>query len=337
MSAPPLTFGIYPGMTGVETAGGIAPGPCPDDPARTNDAMDRLAPGRRFLVRSYLIYEGGDEPASSTPVDPAVYANSGRALDLVLCYRSTNGDVAEWRGFVRRMVARFGALADAIQVTEEPNNPQTATGGDGASPNVREAMIDGVIAAKEEARALRLPVGVGVAFAPSFNPSDDFWPDMARRITPDFLAALDYVGLDFFPDVFRPLPTPDVETAVEGVLTHFRDVNLRTGGIPASVPMRVTEHGWPTGAGRSHSRQADLLERVVRTIDRCREPFNITQYECFMLRDGDSRRPEMACQWGLLHHDYSPKPAFEVYRQLIAELGDTCPRHPPAATRTRAG
>jgi hypothetical protein len=26
-------------------------------------------------------------------------------------------------------------------------------------------------------------------------------------------------------------------------------------------------------------------------------------------------------QWGLLRHDYTPKPAFEVYRRLIAELG----------------
>jgi hypothetical protein len=42
-----------------------------------------------------------------------------------------------------------------------------------------------------------------------------------------------------------------------------------------------------------------------------------------MLRDGDSSCPEIASQWGLLHHDYSPKPAFDVYRKLIAEFGET--------------
>ena len=44
-----------------------------------------------------------------------------------------------------------------------------------------------------------------------------------------------------------------------------------------------------------------------------------------MLRDGDSARPEMGYQWGLLRHDYTPKPAFETYRGLIAELGGDGP------------
>ena len=328
MSAPRLTFGIYPGMTGVEAANVIAPGPVPDDAPRTRTALDTLAGGRRFLVRCYVVYDGGQIPASSTPLDPTVYATAGQRLDLVLCYRPTSDNLPEWLAFVRHMVGQFGPLADAIQVTEEPNNPDVATGGDGASPNVQQAMVDGVVAAKREARARRLPLDVGVAFAPSFNPSDGFWPGVAQRITASFLSSLDYVGLDFFPDVFRPLPTPTIETAVEGVLNHFRSANLTTAGVPASVPIRITEHGWPTGDGRPPERQAELLERVVRTIDRCRERVNVTHYEYFMLRDGDSRRPDMASQWGLLHHDYSPKPAFDVYRKLIAELADPQPCRP---------
>lgn len=322
MSAPRLTFGIYPGMTGIEAVSVLAPGPCPDDPPRTKRALDALAGGRRFLVRSYCMYDGRDAPPSTTPVDPTVYVTAHRRLDLVLCYRPDRDDIPRWLSFVRRMVARFGGVAGAIQVTEEPNNPDAGTGGDGSSPNVVQAMIDGVIAAKAEARARGLAIDVGVAFSPSFNPDDRFWPNVSQRVTPAFLSSLDYVGLDFFPDVFRPLPTPDVETAVAGVLTHFRTANLETGGIPASVPIRVTEHGWPTGEGRPPERQADVLERVVRTIDRCRERLNVTHYVCFMLRDGDSRRPDMASQWGLLRHDYTPKPAFDVYRRLIAELAD---------------
>lgn len=322
MSAPRLRFGIYPGMTGVEAATVIAPGPCPDDPTRTRAALQRLAGGRRFLVRSYVIYDGGHVPASSTPVDPTVYATAEQRLDLVLCYRPARDDLPGWLAFVRRMVGHFGPFADAIQVTEEPNNPDAATGGDGASPGVLQAMVDGVIAAKDQARARCLSLDVGAAFAPSFNPADRFWPGVAHHITPRFLSSLDYVGLDFFPDVFRPLPLPSIESAVDGVLTHFRSVNLKTGGIPSTVPIRVTEHGWPTGDGRPPERQAELLGRVVRTINSCRERANVTHYEYFMLRDGDSRRPDMASQWGLLHHDYSPKPAFDVFRTLVAELAD---------------
>jgi hypothetical protein len=235
-ASPGLTFGIYPGMTGVEEANVVVPGPHHDDPMKTKAALTSLeAAGRPLLVRGYLIYRGGDHAASATPVDLSVYADAGRQLDVVLCYRSERGDLAEWSGYVRRMVARFGPIADAIQVTEEPNNPLTETGGDGSAPKVRQAMIEGTIAAKEEAVARHLPVKVGVAFAPSFNPADDFWPDVGRRISPEFLASLDYVGLDFFPDVFRPVSFEQIGEAVEGVLVHFRTANLRAGGIPESA------------------------------------------------------------------------------------------------------
>jgi hypothetical protein len=277
------------------------------------------------MVRGYLTYRGGDEPSAATPRNLAVYTDAGRRLDLVLCYRSSDGDIPAWLRYVRRMVARFGPMADAIQVTEEPNNPNPGTGGDGASPKVRQAMIEGVIAAKQEVLKRRLTTRIGVAFPPSFSPADDFWPDVGRRATSEYLAALDYVGLDFFPDVFRPVAFAELEAAVEGVLTHFRTSNLATGGVPHTVPIHVTENGWPTGAGRPPERQAEILDRTVRTIHRLRSPLNITHYELFMLRDGDSTRPEMGFQWGLLRHDYTPKPAFEVYRRLIAELGGRAP------------
>jgi hypothetical protein len=105
------------------------------------------------------------------------------------------------------------------------------------------------------------------------------------------------------------------------VLTHFRQVNLVAANIPAAVPIRVTENGWPTGPGRSAARHAEVLETIVRTVHRLRTKLNITHYEFFLLRDGDSGRPDMGAQFGLLRHDYAPKPAFDVYRRLIAELG----------------
>ena len=160
------------------------------------------------------------------------------------------------------MVSRFGPIADAIQVTEEPNNPHTQTGGDGSSPNVRRPMIEGVIVAKQEAVARDLPVNVGVAFPPRSTRPTTSGP-MSARVRPEFLAALDYVGLDFFPDVFRSVPLEDIEKAAEGVVVHFREANLRSGGIPESVPIRITENGWPTGEGRPPERQAEILERSV--------------------------------------------------------------------------
>ena len=40
---------------------------------------------------------------------------------------------------------------------------------------------------------------------------------------------------------------------------------------------------------------------------------------CYLMID--STDPDVFSQFELLHDDYTPKPAFERYRQLIAELG----------------
>jgi hypothetical protein len=320
---PRLTFGIYPGMTGQELPqANVHRGPVPDDPERTEQALGLLQPARRpFLVRSYVVYTGSGRATNLTPAEPIRYARDGRRLDFVACYRSEDGDLADWVRFVRDEVRRYGPHLDAFQVTEEPNNPHSDAGGDGSSPNVRQALVEGVVAAKDEARRNGFEFEVGFAATPSFNPTDDFWADLASRSTPAFSESLDYVGLDFYPDVFRPVPEGQLPAAVEGVLTHFRQVNLVAAGIGAAVPVRVTENGWPTGPGRSADRQAEVLETVVRVVDRQRTKLNITHYEFFLLRDGDSGRPEMGSQFGLLRHDYAVKPAFEVYRRLIAELG----------------
>jgi hypothetical protein len=318
-TAPRLTFGIYPGMTGSEL---VNTGPVADDPEQTDRALSLLQPeARPFLVRGYVVYRGAGWTSNQTPADPVRYARDGRRLDLVICYRSEDGDLGDWVRFVRDTVRRYGPHLDSLQVTEEPNNPHADTGGDGSSPNVRQAVVEGVLAAREEASLQGYRLKVGFAATPTFRPTDDFWPDLAARGGPAFATALDYVGLDFYPDVFRPVPAEQLQAAVEGVLTHYRWVNLATGGIPPGVPIRVTENGWPTGPGRPPERQAAVLETVVRAIDGVRSALHVTHYEFFLLRDGDSDRAEMGYQFGLLRHDYTPKPAFETYRRLIAELG----------------
>ena len=319
-----LTFGIYPGMSGQELLqANVHRASVPDDPERTEQALALLQPsGRPFLVRSYVVYTGRGRETNLTPVELIRYAREGRQLDFVACYRSENGDLADWVRFVRDAVRKYGPHLDTIQVTEEPNNPHADAGGDGSSPNVRQALVDGVIAAKDEARRNGFEIKVGFAATPSFNPVDDFWVELATRSTQSFSESLDYVGLDFYPDVFRPVPEGQLIAASEGVLTHFRQVNLVAANIPAAVPIRVTENGWPTGPGRSAARQAEVLETIVRTVHQLRTKLNITHYEFFLLRDGDSGRPDMGAQFGLLRHDYALKPAFDVYRRLIADLGN---------------
>ncbi|HEU5012236.1 MAG TPA: hypothetical protein VFT66_06810 [Roseiflexaceae bacterium] len=323
-AVPPLVFGIYPGSaTGVDAGSGVLYGP-EDDPARINAALTLLQPaGRPFMVRGYMQYVGSQTISNATPADVSQYIAEGRQLELVLCYRTPHGDLDDWVACVRSVVRQYGAVLSALQVTEEPNNPDASAGGDGGFPHVQQAIVLGMRAAKDEMQRQGYRFQLGFNATPSFT--NDFWTQLAALSDDAFVANLDYVGFDFFPDVFRPLPVvPDgtpmsLETAVLGVLTGFRTVNLAAANIPATVPIRITENGWPTNPERSCARQAEVLETIVRTVYAHRAELNITHYEYFNLRDTDSNDPGF--QFGLLRDDYTPKPAFECYRQLIAELG----------------
>jgi hypothetical protein len=312
-----LTFGIYPGHLTTRLGGQ------PDDPARIRAALDQLqGTARAFVVRGYLHYIGGGQTANQTPAAPEQYVDTRRTLDLVLCFRDPQGDLAGWLDVIRATVRHHGPHLAALQIAEEPNNPDPAAGGDGSFPNVLPAIIQGVIAAKEEAQRLGYAVPVGFNATPSL-PGNDFWDRFGALVTPAFLDALDYVGLDFFPDVFRPIAPDTLGGAVAAVLAGFRETSARAGHIPPSVPIHIGENGWPTEPHRPDERQAAVLETVVRTVDAQRGPCNVTHYELFALRDADSSKPDIFDQFGLLRDDYTPKPAFETYRRLIDELGGT--------------
>jgi len=312
-----LILGIFLGISGAEFSP-LGGGRVLYDPARTRAALDGFQSARApFVVRAYAVYHGDGRLGNVTPPDYLNLIEGGRLLEYVLADRSPDGDVADWVRVVRRTIQEIGPKLSAIQVAEEPNNPDPATGGDGSSPNVMEAVVEGVLAAREEIEARELDIAVGTNATPSFNPADRYWPALMNRGGSAFLSALDYVGLDFFPDVFRSLPTPDFRTAVEAVVGSFRG-NLSAVGIPATLPIRISENGWPTGPGRPPARQAEVLEAIVRAICDLRSRFNVTHYEFFALRDAPTRRSGGPTEWGLLRADYSPKPAFETYRRLVA-------------------
>ena len=313
-----FTFGIYPGSaTGAED--GLAVG-SPDSPERIWQALNDLQPANKpFVVRAYMPYVGNGNVLAITPENFEQYVGPNRKLDLVLPYRALDESIDMWTNFIRSTLQRYGPNLTTLQITEEANS--TGPGGDGVTPNVRAALIAGVLAAKVEVERLHLPIGIGFSATINFNPADDFWPEIGRIGGQPFVDALDYVALDFFPDVFVPLP-PNVNLSdgVRGVLHQFRQVNLPAAGIPATMPIHIGENGWPTNPTRSYARQAEVLETIIRAVHKYREEFNITKYELFDLRDADSSQDNIFYQFGLLRDDYSPKPAYKIFKQLVAEL-----------------
>ncbi|WP_412540265.1 hypothetical protein R8Z50_31290 [Longispora sp. K20-0274] len=319
-----LLFGIYPGGLSADEDGSVTPGPA-ERPDRIAAALDALHGRAPFLVRGYTHYSDAAPGTIQGPPNPEQYATGGRRLDLVACFREPGHDLTGWLGFVRGLVGTPGLAT--LQVTEEANH--AGPGGDGCFPAARRALVEGVVAARREADRLGLDVRIGCNSTALFDPAQEFWTDLGRRGGTEFRRALDYAGLDFFPDVFRPVPADRLAETVAGVLAVFRDRSLAAAGIPASTPIHITEHGWSTGPDRPGSRQAEVLDTVVRTVAAHSARLNIAAYEHFALRDADSARPHPLFQLGLLRSDYTPKPAFEVYRELIAEFST------PWSVRTR--
>jgi hypothetical protein len=315
-----LTFGLFP-LGLAAGPDGLASGP-PDDFDQIGRAVEYLeGDGAPLLARMYVVWSGASSTASALAQVQQLTA-APVPWDLVLCYRDPAGDVASWAGFAAEVVRGFGQQLAAVQVTGEANLTGIPDAADGAYPRADEAMVRGVLAAAAAKRESGATAAIGFAVAPEVNPAGSvFWPAVARLGGPEFPAAVDYAGLDMYPDVFGPRFTLDqLGGAVDWLLRSFRDEALPIAGLGPGVPIRICENGWPTGPGRSPEQQADVLETVVRAVYAGREELNVTHWELFTLRDADSSNDGPFHQFGVLRDDYSPKPAFERLRGLFREL-----------------
>src|SRR5205823_1775457 len=103
-------------------------------------------------------------------------------------------------------------------------------------------------------------------------------------------------------------------------MSVLRDCYMPIAGIPKRVPIRVEENGYPTGVGRSDATQAAALREMVGAVNRFRGTYDVTDYRWFDLRDHLSSDLSFQRHYGLLRDDYTPKPAFGAYRELVRRL-----------------
>lgn len=198
-----LIFGIYPfspiGMAGSATIGK------PDDFAKIGQAiMDLKGGANNFLIRSYVHYT--DEKSAET-----VLNQIGQLLqielqwDFALCFRSQDGKIGGWLDLIREIVARYGNRLNTLQITNEPNLKNIPGAGDSSSPNVRQALIEGVRTAREKIKERGASVSIGFNAVPTFDASDDFWRELKLSGGQEFAAV-------FF-----------VREAIDRVKHRFRD------------------------------------------------------------------------------------------------------------------
>lgn len=329
-----FVFGIYPGGA----AGTVGPGGAtmPEDPAKRLAALEQLrAPGHPFVLHLYAGYTGPDGASAAQQVgqEIAAYGSAGFQTELALCYRPADGgsaaDVVGFVGFVRASVRALGPERGFVylQVTNEANVGGAPNASDGYYHGVKDALIQGVIAAKQTARADHLrKVKVGFNWAYATDPAEsEFWAYLGDKGGRRFVRSLDWVGFDAYPGTWGPPlaagdPSAATTTFMDGVLRDLRHEYMPLAGIPARVPLHVSENGYPTGRGRSDATQIAIMRAAVTAVYQARVTYNVTGYRWFDLRDADSSSPSFQSQYGLMRDDYSPKPAFAVYRKLVAEL-----------------
>jgi hypothetical protein len=320
-----MNFGLYIGSV-AGTDKDLAVGE-PDNPHRIISVLEDLEQERySLIIRGYIHYLGEGKTSNEAPQNIIQYATATRKIDLVICYRSAKYDHRDWTTTIRKIIEKYGDHLHSIQITEEPNLKNVYSG-DGSFDNIEEALLQGILAAKEETGKHKNRILVGFNTAVSFNPNDAFWDVIGSDHFKPFRQAIDYIGLDFFPDVFKRLPEDrfpeNLTNAVKYILQHFRNVIVNSGKIPQSVPICITENGWPTAAARSYERQALIIETIIRALNEIRHELNIKSYELFSLRDADSKNDNLFYQFGILKDDYAPKPAFYKFRELIQELSGT--------------
>ena len=327
---PLLRFGIGP----LPQAGQVGPAPAPavpEQPERTHAALATLSPrGGPFVLRLNRFFWSDGEAGIRRFLDLADrFTARGYLVELQVRYHPSEeqeGDVEAWKAHLREVVRRFGPnpRVVALQVANEVNFNMSPDSSDGAYENAREALVQGVIAAKQEAQARghrHLQIGFNWAYRLDPASEQSFWQSLRDRGGRAFVDAVDWIGLDAYPGTVFP-PETDLDGYRDGLVNAMSALRCyaQVPGIPRSVPMKIEENGGPTFPGRSYEEQAEVLETMVRAVHDFRGTYNVVDYRWFNLRDGDSSAPQPFQHFGLLRSDYVPKPAFDRYRRLVDEL-----------------
>jgi hypothetical protein len=302
-----------------------------------------------------LFWSDGEAGIARFKAEAARYTKAGFEVELQVRYHPTSteeGDIGAWQRYVRHVVDVFGPNRGvvAMTITNEVNLAISPNTSDGAFKGADEALVAGIEAAHAEAVARHFgQLRFGFTYAYRWVPTTDaaLFQYLGAHGGPAFVKALGFVGVDVYPGSFYPpvmLPGDSYRAELAQALGVVRNCLAPQAGIPATVPIWITEDGVPTGL-LSGAQQAAALTQLVSAAHDYSRTFNVTDYRWFNLRDSVSTGPETLigltfASFGLLRDDYSRKPSFDTYKQLIARLGTAVRLPPPRLERpshTRPG
>ena len=344
LPGPPVRFGI----NARAVTGQIGPLPAdavPEDPAKQLAKLRELRrPGAPFPLRlTRFFWRDGEAGFRQFLALTEQYTSQGFPVEIQVRYQPSpqqDGDIDAWVEHVREVVRRFGPNPRVIglQIANEVNLTFSQDSSDGSYKNARDALVRGVIAAKQEATRLgytQLRIGFNWAYRTDPASETSFWQALRDRGGPAFAHSLDYIGLDVYPGTFFPPAESDMGGYRDAMVNAMSAIRCYATipAIPPTVPIEIGENGWPTYGGRSYDDQANILRVMVQAVQDFRGTYNVRDYRWFNLRDSKTGDAGIFQNSGLLEDDYDEKPAFAAYRELVsrytAGAGQTAPRGKP--------
>ncbi|MFL5893724.1 MAG: hypothetical protein ACJ76Z_01260 [Thermoleophilaceae bacterium] len=327
----PLRMGMTPRVQAGQV-GPLAAAAVPEDPAKTLGALGRLRPADGpFVVRlNRFFWSDGEAAFEQFLAEAQRYTSAGYLVELQVRYHPSSaeeGDIAAWTKWVRQVVDRFGTNPRVVglQITNEVNFAFTADSSDGGFKGAKDALIQGVIAAKDEARRAgftQLSIGFNWAYRGDPMSEQTFWDYLRDKGGKQLVDSLDWVGLDAYPGTFFPPAEQSADDYRDGMvngMSAFR-CYLRAATIPDTVPIHIEENGWPTFGARREEMQSVVAEKMIRAASDFRGTYNVSDYRWFNLRDANTGDPALAQHFGLMRSDYTEKPAFATVAALFHEL-----------------
>ena len=132
------------------------------------------------------------------------------------------------------------------------------------------------------------------------------------------------MGVQLYPGLVYPPVLAPGQTAGDATLEALalvRDCYMPLAGIGNRVQLWITENGYATNLGHTEAEQAQDLTSTVDDVYRYSGTFGVTDYRYFNLRDNVQDGTDLFDDVGLLRSDYTQKPSFSTYRDLIAAYG----------------
>jgi hypothetical protein len=289
--------------------------------------------GAPMGVHFYAGYEDPKLPIRLAAI--RAYHAAGYHTLLTIHANASNGVLTPsiYSAYVTQVLQRAGATLDAVEITNEGNVPGSPKTSDGSNPLIIEDLIAGVKTAKNYARAHDPKLTVGFNWVFDYHLDlNDFWQQLKLQATPTFLHDVDFLGLHTYPNV-GSVATPVNDSINTGEIDALQTARCEMAylGLQSSVPIDITEIGYPVSSPADYTTQADYWSRVLDTIYAYRANDGIRSVYVFRFPPTVSAA---AADYGIVNSDGTARPSYNVIKASIAKFDPALPhRSAPAHPR----